>query len=261
MRDAFDFRRKFPTPASTLQFYERVRAAKPNYLLVDKFEVPSPTGRAFIVKAGQIARFLISHGPQIVDLDVFNVAHPHEHLWANQTLNREGFWLTTFSRLWSNMPWFRPLATIVEDTIKTDHSQGPARHHHIFGGYCNPFYWYISTGKHDLPNCYENLCTSIGNFGLAPEAVHDNLNLFQKSILTSEGVMKTVRSDARIGDYVDFYAELDLLLAASLCPRGSGGTEPSDRFQERYPITVQIFDSGIVPVAFNYETIVLSNRE
>jgi len=254
MSDALDFRRKVPQPAAALNFYARVRAAKNTYVQIEQFEIPSPTGRAFKVKRGQIARFLISHGPQIIDLDVFNAEDPRERLWANQTLSREGFWLPVFARLWSNMPWFRPLATIVEDTVKTDQSEGPARHHHIFGAHCNPYYWYLATGKHGLPSCYENLCRSIAAFGLPAEAVHDNLNLFQKTLLTPDRMTKTVRSDARVGDFVDFYAEVDLLLAASLCPRGSGATEPSDPVQERFPITVQIFDTGTAPEPFSYDT-------
>ena len=254
MVDALDFRRKFPTPAVTQELYERVRAAQKRYVQVEQFEIPPPSGHGFKVRAGQVARFLISHGPQIVDLDVFNADNPQERLWANQTLSREGFWLTVFSRLWSNMPLFRPLATITEDTVKTDQSQGPARHHHIFGAHCNPHYWYISTGKRDLPSCYDNLCKAIAPFGLAPEHVHDNLNLFQKTLRLSNGTSMSVRSDARVGDYVDFYAELNLLMAASLCPRGSGKTEPSDPVQERFPITVQIFETGIEPQPFSYDS-------
>jgi len=254
MVDALDFRRKFPTLPMQQAFYERVRAAKRNYALTEQFEIAPPTGKAFRIKRGQIARFLISHGPQIIDLDVFNAESPGERLWANQTLSREGFWLTVFSRLWSNMPWFRPLATITEDTVKTDHSKGPARHHHIFGGHCNPWYWYVSTGQHGLPSCYENLCKAIAEFGLPPEAVHDNLNLFHKTLRLDNGTSMTVRSDARVGDYVDFYAEMDLLLAASLCPRGSGANEPSEPVQERYSITVQIFNSGMEPEPFSYES-------
>ena len=254
MVDALDFRRKFPTPPATQEFYVRVREAKETYVEVERFEIPSPTGRAFKVKGGQVVRFLVSHGPQIIDLDVFNADNPRERLWANQTLSREGFWLSVFSRLWSNMPLFRPLATITEDTVKTDQSEGPARHHHIFGAHCNPHYWYLSTGRHDLPSCYDNLCASIAAFGLSPDAVHDNLNLFQKTLRLANGTSMTVRSDARVGDYVDFYAEMNLLMAASLCPRGSGKTEPSDSVQERYPITVQIFDTGITPQPFSYES-------
>jgi uncharacterized protein YcgI (DUF1989 family) len=253
MQDALDFRRKFPTPAATLEFYGRVQAAKNDYVRIADFEIPSPTGKAFRVNRGQIARFLISSGPQIVDLDVFNAESPRERLWANQTLNREGFWLSTFSRLWSNMPSFRPLATIIEDTVATDQSAGPARHHHIFGGHCNPFFWQVATGRSGLPNCYENLCQAVSEFGLPPESVHDNLNLFQKTLLASDGMMRTVRSDARKGDFVDFYAEINLILAASLCPRGSGGTEASDPIQERHPIHVQIFDTGIAPLEFSHD--------
>ncbi len=250
MRDALDFRRKFTTPQPALEFYARVRAAKDAYVLVEQLEIPPATGRAFTIRRGQVARFLISHGPQIVDLDVFSAQNPRQRLWANQTLNSEGFWLSTFSRLWSNLPDSRPLATIVEDTVETDQSGGPARHHHIFGGHCSPREWYQATGKRGLPSCYENLCASVVPFGLPSDAIHDNLNLFQKTLLTSDGMLRTVRSDARAGDFVDFFAETDVLLAAALCPRGSGATELSDPVQERYPITVRVFESGLMPLPF-----------
>jgi uncharacterized protein YcgI (DUF1989 family) len=107
------------------------------------------------------------------------------------------------------------------------------------------------TGRRDLPSCYTNLCDAIQPFGLGPEAVHDNLNLFQKTRLV-DGMLMTVRGDARVGDHVDFFAEIDLLFAASLCPRGSGATEPDDPVQERFPVTVEIFDTGFVPLPFAY---------
>jgi uncharacterized protein YcgI (DUF1989 family) len=253
MRDALDFRRKFPTSTATLDFYRGVQAAENRYALVSEFEIASPTGKAFRVNGGQIARFLVVSGPQIVDIDVFNADNPRERLWANQTLNREGFWLSTFSRLWSNMPWFRPLATITHDGVETDQSAGAARHHHIFGGHCNPYFWQVATGHAGLPNCYDNLCKAVAEFGLPAESVHDNLNLFQKTLLAPDGKMRTVRSDARPGDFVDFYAEMDVLFAASLCPRGSGATEPSDPIQERHPIRVQIFETGIAPLEFSHD--------
>jgi uncharacterized protein YcgI (DUF1989 family) len=253
MRDALDFRRKVPLPAATAAHQAAVRDAAPTYRLIESFEIPAPTGRGFTVARGQIARFLVSHGPQIVDLDIFNAADPRERLWANQTLSREGFWLTAGARLWGTMPRFRPLASIVADTVVTDQSQGPSRHHHIFGAHCNPHYWFVATGRRGLPSCYDNLCQAIAPFGLAADAVHDNLNLFQKSRLMPDGLIQTVRSDAKPGDHVDFYAEIDLLLAASLCPRGSGGREPDDPAQERFPITVQILDTGVAPQPFVYE--------
>ncbi len=253
MRDALDFRRKFPTPRTALEFYSAIQEAAARYVLRETIVIAPATGRSLRVRRGQIARFLVSHGPQIVDLDIFNADDPRERLWANQTLNREGFWLSTGARLWSNMPHFRPLATITTDTIKTDQSLGPARHHHIFGGHCNPHYWFVATGKTGLPSCYDNLVAASAEVGLGPDSVHDNLNLFQKSILTPQGELKTVRSDARVGDYVDFFAEQNLILATSLCPRGSGAAEPTDPVQERFPITVHIYDTDFEPRPFSYE--------
>ncbi len=59
VRDALDFRRKFPTPTATLDFYRGVQAAENRYALVSEFEIASPTGKAFRVNGGQIARFLV----------------------------------------------------------------------------------------------------------------------------------------------------------------------------------------------------------
>jgi uncharacterized protein len=192
-------------------------------------------------------------GPQIADVDVFNADDPREHLWANQTLNREGAHLTTFSRLWSNMPRFRPLMTIIEDTVETIPTNPGARHHIILGAHCNPYYWLIATGQADHSNCYANLVSAIVAFGLGPEYVHDNLNLFQKTRIDPHtGMYVTEASDAKIGDYVEFYAEIDVLVAVSACPCGSGRYAAETRLSDTKRLFVEIYDTGIEPIPFKY---------
>lgn len=245
-------RRHYIRPEFPRPFYERLRAARSEHRLVEEFVIPEVTGRAFVVKRGSTARFVTVEGPQIADVDVFNANDPAERLWANQTLNREGFWLTRFSRLWSNMPRFRPLMTIIEDTVRVPPGE-ESYHHHIFGGHCNPFYWLLATGRPGHPSCYGNLVSAIEPFGLGPEQVHDNLNLFQKTTRDSRGMLDTVQSDAVAGDFVEFYAEMDVLVAVSLCPRGSGRTAPTDPVQDTHPLRIEIYETGTEPLEFTYE--------
>jgi uncharacterized protein YcgI (DUF1989 family) len=245
--------RRFPTPGFDQAFYDAVRARRDTFRHVEEISIPKETGKGFVVRRGQSLRLICVEGPQVADMDVFNAEDPREHLWANQTLNREGAHLTTFSRLWSNMPHFRPLMTIIEDTVTLIPTQLGARHHIILGAHCNPFYWLVATGDMNHSNCYSNLVSAIAPFGLGPEYVHDNLNVFQKTRIdahTSRYVSEA--SDAKAGDYVEFFAEMDVLVAVSACPGGSlryaAGKGPSDTKS----LLVRIFDTGVEPLSFTY---------
>lgn len=91
--------RRFPTPSLNRAFYENLRSQRPTFRRIDQTVIPKEEGRGFKVRRGQSVRLVCVEGPQIADVDVFNANDLHEHLWANQTLNREGAHLTTFSRL------------------------------------------------------------------------------------------------------------------------------------------------------------------
>ena len=245
--------RRFPTPPLDNLFYESLRERRGAFQLVTRLMIPAETGTGFIVHRGQVARVIAVAGPQIADIDLFNADNPEEHLWANQTLNREGAHVTTFSRLWSGMPWFRPMMTILEDTVRNVPTNPGARHHIILGAHCNPFYWLIATGKPGHPNCYDNLVSAIAPFGLTAEDVHDNLNLFQKTCIDPEtGRYISEASDAKPGDYVEFYAEMNVLMAVSACPCGSGRFPADSGLSDSKPLTVEIYETGVKSVPFEY---------
>lgn len=245
--------RRFPTPALDRTFYDDVRARRATFRLTEEILIPKETGKGLVVRRGQSVQLICVEGPQVADMDVFNAGDPREHLWANQTLNREGAHLTTFSRLWSSMPHFRPLMTIIEDTVETIPTEPGARHHIVLGAHCNPYYWLIATGDMNHPNCYMNLVSAIAPFGLGPEYLHDNLNVFQKTrvdVRTSRYVSEA--SDAKPGDYVEFFAEMDVLVAVSACPSGSLRHPAQTGLSDPKPLLVRIFDTGIEPLPFTY---------
>jgi uncharacterized protein YcgI (DUF1989 family) len=245
--------RRFPTPALDRLFYESIRARRTTFRLAEELYIPKETGKGFVVRAGQSLQLICVEGPQVADMDVFNFNDPKERLWANQTLNREGAHLTTFSRLWGNMPHFRPLMTIIEDTVETVPTAPGARHHIILGAHCNPYYWLIARADMNHSNCYMNLVSAIAPFGLGAEHVHDNLNVFQKTridVETSRYVSEA--SDAKPGDYVEFFAEIDVLVAVSACPGGSLRHPAETGLSDTKPLLVKIFDTGIEPRPFSY---------
>ena len=143
--------------------------------------------------------------------------------------------------------------TILEDTVQNLVTHPGARHHIILGAHCNPYYWLIATGQWEHASCYTNLVEAITPFGLGPEYVHDNLNLFQKTRIepkTSRYV--TEASDAKAGDYVEFYAEMNVLLAISACPLGSGRFAAETNKSDARPLLAEIYDTGVDPLPFEY---------
>lgn len=95
-------------------FYERIRDRKDQRRLVEQFEVPIRTGRAWKVPAGYVFRVTTPVGPQVGDFNVWNANDPRERLWAARTRQLQGAHVSTHDRLWSNLPFLRPLVTITE---------------------------------------------------------------------------------------------------------------------------------------------------
>jgi uncharacterized protein YcgI (DUF1989 family) len=246
-----------PAPPFNRKFYEDLRSARPSFREAEKSIISlEQRGKAFVVKKGQSVRIVCVEGPQIADVCFWNANDYKERLWDDQTLNREGFYLTTFSRLWSNMPNFRPMMTIIEDTVETKPTHAYSRHHYIFGSHCNPHYWYWALRDKSHPyvttyNCHYNFIRAVKPFGLVEEDIHDNLNLFMKCYFDLEtGLHPVEPSDAKKGDYVEFYAEMDVLVAVSVCPNGSATLPSTVGEQDIKPLGIEIYETGIQPLGF-----------
>ena len=69
-------------------------------------------------------------------------------------------------------------------------------------------------------HCHSNLTRAILPFGLTEFDVHDVLNVFQVTGLDEEDKYFMESSPAKAGDYFEFFAEMDLLVALSTCPGG-----------------------------------------
>ena len=142
--------------------------------LVETVEVPIRTGRAWTVPAGHVFRIVAPEGPQVGDLNIWNRDNPRERLWASRTRQLQAAHVTTFDRLWSTLPYLRPLVTITADSL-ADYGidEYGGRIHDLLGPRCDPYVNRLLTGEDFDLHCHSNLTRAVAPFGLTELDVHD----------------------------------------------------------------------------------------
>ena len=214
-------------------------------VLTQELVIPPRDALPWVVKQGQLFRIICSHGPQVADMNCWSYHDPKEHFYASKTRQIHATHLTTGDRLWSNMPYLRPLATIVHDTIAYGWDEDGAGVHDVIGSRCDPYTHHLMTGGEESHCCcHSNLTRACVAAGMTEEHVHDVLNVFMCTGFTRDTHQYfTKPSPVQIGDYIEFFSETDLWVAASTCPQGDvslacgAGGEPVV-----YPLTVQVYD-------------------
>lgn len=248
-----DTRAAYPTvPGGPLdvdrEFYGVIANETSGRTLVDEFEIPIRSGRAWEVPAGHVVRLKTVEGPQVGDLNIWSLTNPRERFWAARTRQLEAAHVTTFDRLWSNLPYLRPLATIVADTLEGYLDDEGGRVHDTLGTRCDPYVNRMLTGVDDDWHCHSNLTRAVAPWGLTEFDVHDVLNVFQCTGLNDKDEYFMKDCPARPGDYVEMFAETDLLMALSTCPGGDlsvalwgeGAVSEEELVQHCHPIGVEV---------------------
>ena len=235
------------TPALSVDkaFYCRI-AESAGRRLVESFTIPIRSGRAWKVPAGHVFRIVTVEGPQVGDLNIWNADNPRERLWASRTRQLQAAHVTTFDRLWSTLPYLRPIATITSDSLKDygiDEFGG--RIHDLLGTRCDPYVNRMLTGEDFDFHCHSNLVRAVQPFGLTELDVHDVLNVFQCTGLNRADKYFMRASPAKTGDHLEFFAEIDLLCALSTCPGGDlsvplWGPDAQDPISVCRPLGVEV---------------------
>ncbi len=188
---------------------------------VESFVIPMRSGRAWTVPAGHVCRIITIEGPQVADLNLWNANDPRERLWASRTRQLQAAHVTTFNRLWSNLPFLRPLVTITGDSLADYGVDGEGgRVHDLLGTRCDPYVNRLLTGEDFDFHCHSNLTRAVLPYGLTEFDVHDVLNVFQCTGLNAQDQYFMKTCPAKVGDYFEFFAEIDILAALSTCPGG-----------------------------------------
>jgi hypothetical protein len=72
--------------------------------------------------------------------------------------------------------------------------------------------------------------------------VHDVVNVFMCTGYTHDTHQYFMKaSPVRPGDFIEFFAEIDLLAGLSACPGGDCGASHSDDAARCYPLKVEVF--------------------
>ncbi|MEN8582757.1 DUF1989 domain-containing protein [Burkholderia sp. RS01] len=238
---------KGPALSVDKNLYGRIGAETDSRTKVDSFTIPIRSGQAWRVPAGHVCRLLTVDGPQVADLNIWNSNNPRERFWAARTRQLQAAHVTTFDRLWSNLPYLRPLATITADTLENYgvDSEG-GRVHDTLGTRCDPYVNRVLTGADFDYHCHSNLTRAVLPFGLTEFDVHDVLNVFQCTGLNDKDQYFMKTCPATVGDYFEFFAEVDLLVALSTCPGGDlsvplWGPDAHDPIEVCRPIGVEVY--------------------
>jgi len=232
-------------PAFDRKFYDNARSGMEK---VDEVIVPPRDGKTFHVPAGHLFRIISVEGSQVGDLNLWNANDINERFFSGKTRQLHASHLTTGDRLWSNLPGLRPMATITHDTLDWyGWDEDGAGVHDVIGTRCDPYTNYMLNGVDYHHCCHSNLtrALSAGNGMSISDAephVHDVLNVFMCTgftLDTHQYFMKA--SPVRPGDFIEFFAEIDLLGALSACPGGDCGSSHSDDATACYPLLVEIY--------------------
>ncbi|MBY5989576.1 urea carboxylase-associated family protein [Roseovarius atlanticus] len=202
----------------------------------------------FRVAAGQFFRITSVEGPQVGDLNLWNANDLGERFYSGKSRALHGTHLTTGERMWSGFPYLRPMATIVEDTLDwygIDEFGGSV--HDVIGTRCDPYTGNLLAGSQYHHCCHSNLIRAVADelevsLEEAEPLVHDVLNVFMCTGFTRDtGQYFMKASPVRPGDYLEFFAEIDLLGALSACPGGDCSAEHSSDTAACYPLKVEVF--------------------
>ncbi|WP_207462821.1 DUF1989 domain-containing protein [Azospirillum sp. SYSU D00513] len=228
-------------------FYQRIADRQDGRTLVDSFTIPIRTGRAWKVPAGHVFRIVTVEGPQVGDLNIWNAHDPRERLWASRSRQLQRAHVSTFDRLWSTLPFLRPLVTITADSLAgygVDAYGG--RVHDLLGTRCDPYVNRLLTGEDFHFHCHSNLVRAVAPHGLTEFDVHDVLNVFQCTGLNSQDQYFMRDCPAKTGDFLEFFAEIDLLCALSTCPGGDlsvplWGPDARDPIDVCRPLGIEVY--------------------
>lgn len=225
-----------------------LQAARPGWERIAEVLVPPRDARCFHVPAGHFFRITCVEGPQVGDLNLWAAEDLGERFYSGKTRALHGTHLSVGDRMWSSFPHLRPMATITEDTLDWygfDAFGGAV--HDVIGTRCDPYTHNLLSGGQYHHCCHSNLTRALAaERGLAlAEAerhVHDVLNVFMCTGFTRDtGQYFMKASPVRPGDYLEFFAEIDLLGGLSACPGGDCSSEHSSDSAACHPLLVEVF--------------------
>jgi len=106
----------------------------------DEIIVPPREAGSFRVPKGHFFRVVSIEGPQVGDLNLWNADDLDERFFSGKTRALHATHVGLGDRLWSSLPYLRPMATISHDTLGWyGFDQDGAGVHDVIGTRCDPY--------------------------------------------------------------------------------------------------------------------------
>lgn len=231
------------------------RALRDDLTLIETIVVPPRDAATWTVPAGHFCRLVCTEGPQVGDLNLFNLNDLNEKFYSGKTRALNGTHVGLGDQLYSCFPYLRPIATITHDTLDWygfDKFGGAV--HDVIGTRCDPYTNnLLSHGGQYHHCCHSNLTRALAArtgkpLGEAEAYIHDVLNVFMCTGFDREtGQYFMKASPVRPGDFLEFFAEIDLLGCMSACPGGDCSSEHSSDMAACHPMKVEIYKPKHLP--------------
>lgn len=202
----------------------------PERKLLQEVTLEPGTGKALEMRRGQILRIAQTTGRQCADFNCFNLHDYKEFFHTGRTRHLHGMHPTKGDFLWSAPPRERPMMAIIEDTVNTNDILYPR---------CSGFLYEYQYGLPVHTNCHDIQAEAQREYGLTPDDVHDSFNFFMHTGVSPDGHPFIAKQTAKMGDYVELLALIDVLAVPNVC--GADVMMTSDF--EFKPLKLSIFEA------------------
>ncbi len=191
------------------------------------------TGLAKVVETGQRIRVTDLEGLQVVDMAVFNAHNVREKLSCSYSRSRTG--VATGDGFHPRDRLFEGdvlMSTINNEMMRiTADTPKVKGMHDVHGRMCNRKL-YEALGTPGKDGCHEIIAGAVAPWGLLPEDIPDTMDLFMSYHHDcAHGWWVLEDGVSEPGDYIEFEALMDCLVALSNCP-----------FYRGTPMRVEIFE-------------------
>lgn len=187
--------------------------------LVEEFVTPKASARAFILRKRQVLRITAHEGKQVADVKFLN-AHDYQEqfaaVWSIFPNSLEGIGgVRRLQKLYSKPPWERVMLTVVDDKVGD----------HLFNGSCSPGIAERFPGTPVGATCMDLFAEVLRPYGLSMADLDSagTFNVFMpmRSKDDPDGTWEPYPPSCEKGDYIEFRAEMDILVASTSCPQAN----------------------------------------
>jgi uncharacterized protein len=188
--------------------------------IIDEFIIPKCTGKAFRINKGQFFRVIEHEGKQVASLMFFNAHNYKEQFMAEFSGGLNYFQPPDLGKVGSHYRLGELYSKVPYENIMlrvTDNKIGD----HFLGTHCTKTTMAIQ-GEVGHRSCSDNFSEALKKFGLELEDIYSPsvLNVFANITIDQlgDGIMHVKPPRSEQGDYIEFQAEMDVLVAVSACP-------------------------------------------